>query len=54
MAGGLTAMEELLEGTELRKRLLAAGAHEIPLNSGMVALTPRAGCGAGDGPARPC
>ncbi|MFF5605305.1 FAD-dependent monooxygenase [Streptomyces cellulosae] len=40
MAGGLRAMEELLEGAELRKRLLAAGAHEIPLNSGMVALTP--------------
>ncbi|MGA5526327.1 FAD-dependent monooxygenase [Streptomyces pseudogriseolus] len=40
MAGGLTAMEELLEGAELRKRLLAAGAHEVPLNSGMVALTP--------------
>ncbi|MET8895874.1 FAD-dependent oxidoreductase [Streptomyces albogriseolus] len=40
MAGGLQAMEELLEGAELRKRLLAAGAHEIPLNSGMVALTP--------------
>ena len=40
MEGGLRAMEELLEGAELRKRLLAAGAHEIPLNSGMVALTP--------------
>ncbi|MEU6333947.1 FAD-dependent monooxygenase [Streptomyces cellulosae] len=40
MEGGLRAMEELLEGSELRKRLLAAGAHEIPLNSGMLALTP--------------
>ncbi|CAL9429931.1 FAD-dependent monooxygenase [Streptomyces cellulosae] len=40
MEGGLRAMEELLEGAELRKRLLAAGAHEIPLNSGMLALTP--------------
>ncbi len=30
MEGGLRAMEELLEGAELRKRLLAAGAHEIP------------------------
>ncbi|MFI8093644.1 FAD-dependent monooxygenase [Streptomyces sp. NPDC086080] len=40
MAGGLTAMEELLPGAGLRKRLLAAGAHEISLSSGMLALTP--------------
>ncbi|MEU7472902.1 FAD-dependent monooxygenase [Streptomyces sp. NPDC044984] len=39
MAGGLDAMEELLPGAGLRGRLLAAGAHEIPLNSGMLALT---------------
>ncbi|CAM5576343.1 NAD(P)-binding protein OS=Streptomyces tendae OX=1932 GN=GUR47_10255 PE=4 SV=1 [Streptomyces tendae] len=30
MAGGLTAMEELLEGAELRKRLLAAGRTRYP------------------------
>ncbi|MEZ7007395.1 NAD(P)/FAD-dependent oxidoreductase [Streptomyces sp. AD55] len=40
MAGGLAAMEDLLPGAGLRKRLLAAGAHEIPLGNGMVALTP--------------
>ncbi|MFJ5561719.1 FAD-dependent monooxygenase [Streptomyces sp. NPDC093250] len=40
MAGGMDAMEELLPAAELRKRLLAAGAHEIPLSSGMLALTP--------------
>ncbi|MEZ3179816.1 FAD-dependent monooxygenase [Streptomyces pimonensis] len=39
MAGGLDAMEELLPGAGLRERLLAAGAHEIPLSSGMLALT---------------
>ncbi|AQS69753.1 FAD-dependent monooxygenase [Streptomyces pactum] len=40
MAGGLTAMEELVPGVSLRKRLLAAGAHEISLSSGMLARTP--------------
>ncbi|WP_208640934.1 NAD(P)/FAD-dependent oxidoreductase, partial [Streptomyces carpinensis] len=40
MAGGLAAMEELVPGTSVRERLLAAGAREIPLGSGMVALTP--------------
>ncbi|MFE4047947.1 FAD-dependent monooxygenase [Streptomyces sp. YIM B13518] len=39
MAGGMDAMEELLPGAGLRARLLAAGAHEIPLSSGMLALT---------------
>ncbi|MFI2504830.1 FAD-dependent monooxygenase [Streptomyces sp. NPDC018972] len=39
MAGGLDAMEELLPGAGLRGRLLAAGAHEIPLSSGLLALT---------------
>ncbi|MEU6353810.1 FAD-dependent monooxygenase [Streptomyces sp. NPDC047072] len=40
MAGGLAAMEDMVPGVSMRKHLLAAGAHEIPLNSGMVALTP--------------
>ncbi|GAA4292884.1 NAD(P)-binding protein [Streptomyces venetus] len=40
MAGGLASMEELVPGVSMRKHLLAAGAHEIPLGSGMVALTP--------------
>ncbi|MGV9252645.1 NAD(P)/FAD-dependent oxidoreductase [Streptomyces sp. NPDC003697] len=40
MAGGLAAMEDLLPGADVRGRLLAAGAREIPLGSGMVALTP--------------
>lgn len=40
MAGGMTAMEELLPGVGLRKQLLAAGAHEVSLSSGMLALTP--------------
>ncbi|MFI2639999.1 FAD-dependent oxidoreductase [Streptomyces sp. NPDC018610] len=40
MAGGLAAMAEVLPGAGLRERLLAAGAREIPLGSGMVALTP--------------
>ncbi|MFF8634818.1 NAD(P)/FAD-dependent oxidoreductase [Streptomyces pilosus] len=40
MPGGMEAMEELLPGAHLRKRLLAAGAHEISLSSGMLALTP--------------
>ncbi|MEV5434326.1 FAD-dependent monooxygenase [Streptomyces sp. NPDC052701] len=40
MAGGLAAMEDLVPGVSVRKHLLAAGAHEIPLGSGMLALTP--------------
>ncbi|MFD5449251.1 NAD(P)/FAD-dependent oxidoreductase [Streptomyces sp. NPDC003470] len=40
MAGGLAAMEDLVPGAGMRERLLAAGAHEIPLSSGMLALTP--------------
>jgi 2-polyprenyl-6-methoxyphenol hydroxylase-like FAD-dependent oxidoreductase len=40
MAGGLAAMEDLVPGVSMRKHLLAAGAHEISLGSGMVALTP--------------
>jgi 2-polyprenyl-6-methoxyphenol hydroxylase-like FAD-dependent oxidoreductase len=40
MAGGLAAMEDLVPGVSMRKHLLAAGAHEISLSSGMVALTP--------------
>src|SRR5437879_4872409 len=40
MAGGLAAIEDLLPGAGVRERLLAAGAHEISLGSGMVALTP--------------
>lgn len=39
MPGGMDAMEELLPGAGLRARLLAAGAHEISLSSGMLALT---------------
>ncbi|MEU1848657.1 FAD-dependent monooxygenase [Streptomyces sp. NPDC019990] len=40
MAGGLAPMEDLVPGVSLRKHLLAAGAHEIPLGSGMAVLTP--------------
>ncbi|MFJ8144384.1 FAD-dependent oxidoreductase [Streptomyces sp. NPDC096094] len=40
MTGGLAAMEELVPGVSLGKRLLAAGAHEISLSSGMLARTP--------------
>ncbi|MFE1247331.1 FAD-dependent oxidoreductase [Streptomyces sp. NPDC058735] len=40
MAGGLAAMEDLVPGVGVRKHLVAAGAHEIPLGWGMVALTP--------------
>ncbi|WP_030239153.1 MULTISPECIES: FAD-dependent oxidoreductase [unclassified Streptomyces] len=40
MAGGLASMEDLVPGVSMGKHLLAAGAHEIPLGSGMVALTP--------------
>lgn len=39
MPGGLDAMEELLPGGDLRGRLLSAGAHEVSLSSGMLALT---------------
>ncbi|MFI8945447.1 FAD-dependent monooxygenase [Streptomyces sp. NPDC053750] len=39
MAGGLAAMEELVPGVSLRGRLLAAGAHEVSLSSGMLART---------------
>lgn len=39
MAGGLDAMEEIVPGVSPRERLLAAGAHEIPLSSGLLALT---------------
>ncbi|MGW4275870.1 NAD(P)/FAD-dependent oxidoreductase [Streptomyces seoulensis] len=40
MAGGLAAMERVLPGAGLRRRLLAAGAREISLGSGMLALSP--------------
>ncbi|WCD96612.1 FAD-dependent monooxygenase [Streptomyces sp. HUAS 31] len=40
MAGGLAAMEDLVPGVSMRKHLLAAGAHEVPVANGMVALTP--------------
>ncbi|MFF7474986.1 FAD-dependent monooxygenase [Streptomyces sp. NPDC008092] len=40
MSGGLAAMEDLVPGVSMRERLLSAGAHEIPLGSGMLALTP--------------
>ncbi|MGW4344513.1 NAD(P)/FAD-dependent oxidoreductase [Streptomyces sp. NPDC004690] len=40
MAGGLAAMEEALPGADLRGRLLAAGAREISLGSGMLGLSP--------------
>ncbi|POX53800.1 pyridine nucleotide-disulfide oxidoreductase [Streptomyces sp. Ru71] len=40
MPGGLAAMEELIPGVSVRQALLAAGAHEVPLGSGMLALTP--------------
>ncbi|MGW0584606.1 pyridine nucleotide-disulfide oxidoreductase, partial [Streptomyces sp. NPDC002920] len=40
MAGGLAAMEDLVPGVGMRKHLLAAGAREVSLSSGMVALTP--------------
>ncbi|MGW6258302.1 FAD-dependent monooxygenase [Streptomyces sp. NPDC055085] len=39
MAGGLDAMEALLPAAGVRKRLLAAGAREISLSSGMVVLS---------------
>ena len=40
MAGGLAAMENLVPGVSMRKHLLAAGAREISISSGMLALTP--------------
>ncbi|MFJ4691524.1 FAD-dependent oxidoreductase [Streptomyces sp. NPDC088766] len=40
MAGGLAAMEDLVPGVDMRKHLLAAGAREVSLSSGMIALTP--------------
>ncbi|MBG7704882.1 FAD-dependent monooxygenase [Streptomyces sp. MC1] len=40
MAGGLAAMDALVPRTDMRQHLLAAGAHEISLSRGMVALTP--------------
>jgi flavin-dependent dehydrogenase len=40
MPGGLEAIERLLPQAELRKHLLAAGARELALSSGMLALTP--------------
>ncbi|MEU7061413.1 pyridine nucleotide-disulfide oxidoreductase [Streptomyces sp. NPDC046197] len=39
MPGGLYAMDGLLPGVSMRKHLLAAGAHETSLSSGLVALT---------------
>ncbi|MCX2922871.1 FAD-dependent oxidoreductase [Streptomyces sp. NEAU-W12] len=39
MPGGLDAVEELLPGVDPRGRLLAAGAHEVSLSSGVLALT---------------
>ncbi|MEU6669273.1 FAD-dependent monooxygenase [Streptomyces sp. NPDC046727] len=42
MAGGLSAMEALFPGG-VRDRLLDAGAHEIALGNGMLALTPDSG-----------
>lgn len=40
MPGGLEAMEQLLPQADLRKHLLAAGARELALSSGMLAHTP--------------
>lgn len=40
MPGGLEAIEQLLPQVDVRKHLLAAGARELALSSGMVALTP--------------
>ncbi|MEU3794557.1 pyridine nucleotide-disulfide oxidoreductase [Streptomyces fructofermentans] len=39
MPGGLDAMEELLPRQDVREHLLAAGAHEISLSAGMLALS---------------
>lgn len=41
LAGGLAALEELVPGVRVREHLLAAGAHEISLGSGMLALSPQ-------------
>ncbi|MFD0314807.1 NAD(P)/FAD-dependent oxidoreductase [Streptomyces flavalbus] len=40
LAGGLDAIGSLFPDADVRKHLLAAGAHEISLSSGVVALTP--------------
>ncbi|MFD5519332.1 FAD-dependent oxidoreductase [Streptomyces sp. NPDC127066] len=40
MPGGLDAMEELIPKIGVREHLLAAGAREISLSSGMLALSP--------------
>ncbi|GGW39407.1 hypothetical protein GCM10010503_14600 [Streptomyces lucensis JCM 4490] len=40
MPGGLEAIERLLPRADVRKDLLAAGARELALSSGMLALTP--------------
>ncbi|HZF89659.1 NAD(P)/FAD-dependent oxidoreductase [Streptomyces sp.] len=40
LAGGLAAMEDLVPGVSVRERLLASGAREVSLASGMVSLTP--------------
>ena len=40
MSGGLAAIDDLVPGPSVRDQLLAAGAHEISLSSGMLALTP--------------
>ncbi|KAB1986066.1 NAD(P)/FAD-dependent oxidoreductase [Streptomyces triticiradicis] len=40
MPGGLDAMEELIPKVSIREHLLATGAREISLSSGMVALSP--------------
>ncbi|MET7384404.1 FAD-dependent monooxygenase [Streptomyces sp. NPDC005534] len=39
MAGGLEAMEDLVPSADVKKRLLASGAREISLSSGMVVLS---------------
>ncbi|MGW3285547.1 pyridine nucleotide-disulfide oxidoreductase [Streptomyces sp. NPDC001002] len=40
MAGGLAAMDDLLPGMDIRRRLLDKGAHEVSFSSGMLARTP--------------
>nr|WP_246620577.1 pyridine nucleotide-disulfide oxidoreductase [Streptomyces corallincola] len=40
MPGGLAAMEDLLPDVDMRGHLLASGARELSLSSGMLALTP--------------
>ncbi|MEU8695229.1 pyridine nucleotide-disulfide oxidoreductase [Streptomyces sp. NPDC048665] len=39
MAGGLDAMDTLIPGTDMRKHLIASGAHEISLSRDMVVFT---------------